>query len=169
MWLHFSGGRFVSIVAVHPMDPMFLTTGRTRNHSDCHLLVRARLAGDIEKFLDIDGRGRLQIHRDDKGTRDYRYRAYVPRDRVKGIVAMLAACITYTNFKGTINALDRHRTRWHDKAWTVAINAQEDAMDDDALRPALPIVPLPPAAPRKARAKPRPARRGARPTKRAGR
>jgi hypothetical protein len=131
MWLHFSGGRFVSIVAVHPFDTNFRAACPAGARDDI-LLVRGRLKGDVETFLRVDGGKHIPVGRDTTGRRDYQFRAYVPVDRVKAIVAALASCITYSNFKGTIDPLDRHRTRWHDRAWHAALTAQEDALNDEA-------------------------------------
>ncbi|MGZ3519201.1 MAG: hypothetical protein ACXVAM_18880 [Vulcanimicrobiaceae bacterium] len=86
MWIFFNDA-FLSIVA-------------DRN-DDVRLLVRARIAGDIERAFP-EAEVRLTPHA------DYPYRASVRRDEVAAALASRANEIAYANFKSSVGDARRH-------------------------------------------------------------
>ncbi len=86
MWIHLSDA-FLSVVA-HRTQPD-------------DLLVRARVAGDIERvFPDA-----VVTMTPDA---DYRFRAVLPRGVVAGALAGSVLTIEYDNFKNSVTEHDRH-------------------------------------------------------------
>lgn len=89
-------------------------------HTDCpgSLLVRARLAGDIEQVFPsaavIEG-----------GGSDYRYRATVPKQEVADAVSRRLLNIDYGNFKSSVREPKRHHAYF--KVWDVMHRMQEAA------------------------------------------
>ena len=106
MWL-FGKNNFLSIVQ--------------DKHDPSHLLVRARLKGDIEALFP-----KAEIHKD-AGT-DYRFRAWIKRADVIKVVTDAVKRITYTNFK---NANDYERQGHLMKIWDVMYDEQERRRQDD--------------------------------------
>jgi hypothetical protein len=88
MWL-FCNDSFLSIVAP-------TATRKTRN-----LLVRARREGDIERVF-----GAVKVEHTPK--RDYAYRAFIARRVVSRAMADEVERISYTNFKNSVEEIDRH-------------------------------------------------------------
>lgn len=85
MWI-FLNNAFLSIVADRDSD---------------NLLVRARIAGDIERtfpgFKVTEG-----------GGSDYRFRAWVDRETVADTLRTQVQSIDYSNFKSSVKDTDRH-------------------------------------------------------------
>jgi hypothetical protein len=80
---------------------------------DCpkdHLLVRARRSGDIEKVF---GR-RIVVER--LTDADYLFRARIPREEVKEVIARELDRITYDNFKNSVADDDLHHA--YTKIWS---------------------------------------------------
>jgi len=65
------------------------------------LLVRARVAGDIER---VSPRAEVA---EGEGT-DYRFRARINRDEVADAIARAVRAIDYGNFKDSVREADRH-------------------------------------------------------------
>ncbi len=89
MWLSLSDS-FLSIVALEgpTADPR-------------QLLVRARVAGDIERVFPIATVAHTPKH-------DYAYRAILPRTVVATALAAVVQAIDYTNFKNSVPDRARH-------------------------------------------------------------
>lgn len=103
MWIHLNDA-FLSIVAHLDDEEM--------------LLVRARLAGDIERVFPA-----AEVA--ETPHADYRFRASVRRGEVARVLAARAAAIPYSNFKASIAPEERAR---HDAAmevWRVMRRLQE--------------------------------------------
>lgn len=94
MWLYLNDA-FVSIVQDRD-DP----TGNT-------LLVRARVRGDIERFLAGAGQPPPQVQETRRA--DYRFRVRVPRQTVACAVADAAQRIGYDNFKASVRGPEPER------------------------------------------------------------
>jgi hypothetical protein len=81
------------------------------------LLVRARVAGDIERvFPDA-----VVTMTPDA---DYRFRAVLPRKIVAAVLAEQVASISYPNFKSSIKEADRHNACMD--VWSVMHRLQTD-------------------------------------------
>ena len=105
MWIHLNDA-FLSIVA-HLDEPDML-------------LVRARIAGDIERTFP-------SVEVTETPHADYRFRAPVLRDEVARVLAARVAAIPYPNFKASIA---RDEPTRHDAAmevWQVMRRLQERA------------------------------------------
>jgi len=107
MWV-FLNNAFLSIVA-HREEPNML-------------MVRSRMAGDIEKtFPDAE------VIRTDAA--DYRYRTTIQRRRVEEVMLNIVHNIGYDNFKSSIPA---HETGRHDAyldVWSVMLRYQHKEDD----------------------------------------
>jgi hypothetical protein len=93
MWV-FLNDAFLSVVA--------------DQHSD-RLLVRARIAGDIERTFPDSAVT-------EGGGTDYRFRAWIDRDTVAATLYQAAMNIGYGNFKGSVRDVSRHDAYmdvWH--------------------------------------------------------
>lgn len=88
-----------------------------------HLLVRARLKGDLQRVFPG-----VKVSRTPDA--DYLYRAVVTRLHVAQVLADLPAAIDYPNFKGSISsARDPHaatRSRAYHRCWDAMMDAQVD-------------------------------------------
>jgi hypothetical protein len=78
MWIFCKEG-FLSIVQ-HDRQPRLL-------------VVRGRVKGDIERLMSV-----RQVVEDTTGEHDYRYRAFLDRDRVADRIAEQVCAIRYANF-----------------------------------------------------------------------
>ena len=88
MWIFLSDA-FLSVVADKD-DP-----------SGPRLLVRARREGDIERvFPEADVTT--------TPAADYRFRAWLPRERVAAVLRQQVEALAYANFKSTIHDRDYH-------------------------------------------------------------
>ena len=101
MWI-FTNRAFLSIVAPKPGGEVDPAT---------HLMVRARTKGDLERVF--GKRTKVLVN---KGT-DYRFRAFVTRKRVAGVLAREASAIAYTNFKDSVADQQRHDA--YMRVWSV--------------------------------------------------
>lgn len=79
------------------------------------LLVRARFPRDIQRVFPA-----YKIQR--TPTKDYCYRALVPRDVVAEAMARKVQCIDYPNFKNTVR--ERERERAYSDVWSRMYLAQ---------------------------------------------
>lgn len=114
MWI-FLNNAFFSIVAISPRaNDLPPAVARERAS---FLLVRARIEGDIERVFP-----NAEVRRTD--TRDYRYRAFVPREAVAQRMAATVDAIDYHNFKGSIALDDEGRHNAYLSVWQVLYNAQ---------------------------------------------
>lgn len=86
MWLFFNDA-FLSIISENP---------RSKD-----LTVRGRIKGDIQRVFP----GAKVI---ETPVRDYRFRAFIPRERVAQVVARNLLDLEYHNFKGSVREMDRH-------------------------------------------------------------
>ncbi|MEN9726741.1 MAG: hypothetical protein RL434_1107 [Pseudomonadota bacterium] len=102
MWI-FTPKAFLSIVA-------------HRGKPD-HLLVRARLPGDIETVFPA-----AKVTRNPSA--DYLYRAEIERAEVASTLATLAASMDYDNVKGAVS--DARRARMMGKVWATCLSEQHD-------------------------------------------
>ena len=111
---------------------------------DCpkdHLLVRARRSGDIEKVF---GR-RIAVER--LTDADYLFRARIPREEVKEVIARELDRITYDNFKNSVADDDLHHA--YTKIWSDLAEVQNPPPYSD--RRAQTSTTSPPRQPRRVR------------------
>jgi hypothetical protein len=102
MWIHLNDA-FLSIVA---------------NRDDPEsLLVRARVAGDIERTFPS-----AEVLETPEA--DYRYRATLPRSEVARVLAERVAAIDYRNFKKSVAPHDQARHDAYMKVWGVMYGLQ---------------------------------------------
>ena len=102
MWL-FLNDAMLSVVA-HRTKPQ-------------HLLVRARILGDLERVFP----GAKVTRTPDA---DYLYRAVVTRKRVAAAIGSELQAITYPNFKGSIPLGNATRSRAYHRCWDAMMDAQ---------------------------------------------
>ena len=99
------------------MNDAMLSIVRHKDRTD-DLLVRARIAGDIERvFPDaqvVEGAGT-----------DYRFRAAVPRSTVAEAVSRRLLDIDYGNFKNSVREPERHDAYFD--VWHAMYGMQEKA------------------------------------------
>ena len=97
------------------MNDAMLSIVRHRTRPD-DLLVRARLAGDIERVFPqaevMEGAGS-----------DYRFRAVVPRPQVAEAVSRRLLDVDYGNFKNSVREAKRHDAYFD--VWHVMHDLQE--------------------------------------------
>ncbi len=90
-----------------------------RHHTLPHtLLVRARLAGDIEQVFPS-----AQVV--ENGGSDYRFRAIIPEQEVSQAISRRVLEIDYPNFKASVPEPKRHQAYF--KVWDVLHRMQEAA------------------------------------------
>ena len=82
------------------------------------MLVRARLAGDIERVFPL---AQVEVG----GGSDYRFRATVPEDEVADAVSRRLLSINYGNFKASVREPQRHHAYF--KVWDIMYRMQESA------------------------------------------
>ncbi len=82
------------------------------------MLVRARLAGDIERVFPA---AQVVVG----GGSDYRFRAVLPEKEVAAAVSKRLLDINYGNFKASVREPKRHHAYF--KVWDVMHNLQEQA------------------------------------------
>ena len=82
------------------------------------LVVRGRVKGDVERLMACRG-----VFEDRDGHHDYRYRAYLDKDRVADKIAEHVCAIRYPNFKPAIS--DKRRHRYYFQIWDTAWEMQE--------------------------------------------
>lgn len=90
------------------MNDAMLSIVRHRTRPD-DLLVRARLAGDIERVFP-------QVEVVEGAGSDYRFRATVPRPEVAEAISRRLLDIDYGNFKNSVREPKRHEAYfdvWH--------------------------------------------------------
>lgn len=109
MWI-FQNNSFLSIVAEFSNEP------RKQPKRTGRLLVRSRIAGDIERAIPgavvFEGVGS-----------DYRYRSFVTTDQLKAAVSKSIDGIDYRNFKDSISKKDEKRHHAYMSVWSVMANA----------------------------------------------
>lgn len=106
MWLFSQGGMF-SIVEDEDND---------------HLLVRARVAGDIERYWPNATVAVTDVS-------DYRYRATLPRRQVADVIHAMVENIEYGNFKDSVR--ERQRIPFYLRVWEAMIDMQETFAQDE--------------------------------------
>lgn len=89
---------------------------------DKFLLVRGRAKGDIEHYFP-EAKVGFTPHR------DYRWRALIPRIRVRDVVAKMVFNIDYDNYKDSIS--DRRRREWYSKVWSDMMDMQDVFAEDE--------------------------------------
>ncbi|HVB79843.1 MAG TPA: hypothetical protein VNE82_07830 [Candidatus Binataceae bacterium] len=85
------------------LNDAFLSVVAQRDRPN-HLLVRARLKGDIQRALKNTGSKFTVRHTPEH---DYQYRAVVPRSVLTKAMARAVASIKYGNFKASVVEADR--------------------------------------------------------------
>lgn len=88
-----------------------------------HLMVRARLAGDLERLFP-----RAKVER--TPAADYAYRCTVTRGAFARVLASRAESIDYPNFKGSLAPGDSNRSRAYHDTWDAMMDAQQRAEPD---------------------------------------
>ena len=106
MWIHFNDA-FLSIVA-HRDRPG-------------HYMVRARVAGDIERVFP-------QAEATETPAGDYRFRTVLPIPEVVAALAERAASIDYPNFKGSIAPSEGRRHDAYLRCWSALREWQRDML-----------------------------------------
>lgn len=81
-----------------------------------HLMVRARIAGDIERVFP---RAKVIVN----GGTDYRFRAFITRKEVGATIGRAAEQINYGNFKSSTKEPARHNA--YMRVWSVMDAEQE--------------------------------------------
>lgn len=98
------------------MNDSYFSVVKNRDKKD-HLLVRARVEGDIERVFPkakvIEGAGT-----------DYKYRASIPKWIVSKIMRKEIEKIDYDNFKDSIPATDDFRHDVYFEVWTKLMQLQ---------------------------------------------
>jgi hypothetical protein len=84
------------------------------------LLVRARVAGDVERFARWGGLRSLK--EEVTPNADYGFRAVLPRKLVASALAEWAKALVYTNFKDSVEDDARHR--WYMDVWQAGYRVQ---------------------------------------------
>jgi hypothetical protein len=77
------------------------------------LVVRARIPGDLERAFGTD----IEVIESDDS--DYRFRAFLYRDFVSGVISNKIMNIDYDNFKSSIGGLDGSRSYFYLKVWSI--------------------------------------------------
>lgn len=119
MWI-FLNDAFLSIVAVSPRGrnaPTSSVADRAKL-----LLVRGRIAGDIERVFPA-----AKVRRTD--DRDYRYRAYVSREDVAPRLAEAVTAISYRNFKNSVAPAETRRHGAYLLVWETVWRFQQALRD----------------------------------------
>lgn len=96
-----------------------------------HLMVRARLAGDLERLFP-----RAKVERTPDA--DYAYRCTVTRTVFANVVAARAAAIDYPNFKGSLATAKGDqppstymaRSQAYHRTWDAMMDAQQELEPD---------------------------------------
>lgn len=105
MWIYLKDG-FFSIVE--------------HEKSNRHVVVRARVKGDLEKVFN----GSFVEGPTFTPDADYRFRATIEKSSFAKVLAGQAAMIGYKNFKAAINDKER-REYWYGRVWDDMSNMQE--------------------------------------------
>lgn len=82
-----------------------------------HLVVRARVRGDIEREFPAV----RVVH--ELPDRDYRFRARVPRSQVVAVFSRAIQEVNYSNYKSAV--LDRRRASDYGLVWLAMANMQD--------------------------------------------
>jgi hypothetical protein len=91
------------------LNNAFLSIVENRGNK-AELLVRARIKGDIEKIFPEENVC------EDKNA-DYKYRVFIPKDKVADIILKKINEINYDNFKNSIPKQDHERYRSYSNVW----------------------------------------------------
>jgi hypothetical protein len=90
-------------------------------YSPEHLIVRARVKGDIERYWPY-----AVVERTEHS--DYLYRAPVPKTDVAEVIAKMVMDIDYANYKDSIE--DERRSMFYARVWANMATMQEK-LDED--------------------------------------
>lgn len=113
MWIYMKDG-FFSVIQ-HPS-------------SKKHVLIRARVKGDLEKVFPEVG-GSVEVTPDS----DYRFRVPLSKSTFAAKLGEHALMIDYNNFKNAINDKER-REYWYEQVWDTMVMMQDHlATMDEAL------------------------------------
>lgn len=93
------------------MNDSFLSIVRHRTKAG-HLLVRARVAGDIERVF-----GGIEVEHNSSG--DYPFRAVISDLVVMNMINLRITCITYDNFKDSVP--DSRRALAYHEVWNILL------------------------------------------------
>ena len=85
------------------------------------LVVRARRAGDVERFIEGSMLAELRVVQTDHA--DYRFRASVPRRVVARALEAAALALDYPNFKDSVEEDERHAI--YSRVWSAALALDE--------------------------------------------
>ncbi len=83
------------------MNDAFFSVVRTSSLPEAHLLVRSRRPGDIERYWP-----EAEVTR--TPGRDYLFRAALPEQAVRDVIASAVSGIDYDNFKNSVRDDDLH-------------------------------------------------------------
>jgi hypothetical protein len=100
------------------MNDSFLSIVEDKKDKN-QLVVRARIYGDIEAFIEEYNEYYTVLETDDS---DYRFRAFVPREVVAQKMYDRINSIDYLNFK---NSCGMSRKQWYTRVWSVMFDVQE--------------------------------------------
>jgi len=85
------------------------------DHRDCqYVYVRGRRESDVKNFL---GYFKTEVVQTD--TRDYRFRAYIPKYELVKILAECVQRIDYTNFKSSVK--DNDLEKMYTEVWITGV------------------------------------------------
>jgi hypothetical protein len=93
----------------------FLTVSQDRNRRD-QFMVRARVAGDIEKYFP-----EAEVIRTHDA--DFLFRAFIEKDRVVEVLSRAIGNIDYMSFKGGIK--NPARKWFYERIWSVTCGMQD--------------------------------------------
>jgi hypothetical protein len=85
------------------------------------LVVRARRAGDVERFVEGCMAAELRVVQTDHA--DYRFRTSVPRRVVARALEAAALSLDYPNFKDSVDDDERHAI--YSRVWSAALSLDE--------------------------------------------
>ena len=97
------------------LQDSFVTISQDANQRD-RFMIRARVAGDIEKFFP-----KAQVIRMDDA--DFLFRAFIPKQRVIEVLSSAIGNIEYTSFKGGVK--DKCRAWYYAQVWAIMADMQD--------------------------------------------
>ena len=99
------------------LNNSFLSIVENRDNAE-ELLIRSRVRGDIEKIF--PNAKVIEMH-----NSDYRYRAFISRQKVAEVVKEKVININYENFKNSVGKDDHARKQAYLNVWKVLLGLQK--------------------------------------------
>jgi len=102
----------------------FFSIVEDRNDRGGRLMVRARFPGDIERHFPG-----VEVIDHAPGEADYRFRAFIDRQRVVGVIADQVAGIGYVDFKSQVSPDENLRYQSYLGCWSQLNRAQHNCRE----------------------------------------